>query len=102
VRSRWLFESLDDGKADGVMATLSTRFNDLTGAEQRALEEWRAIAPEQDANTRARLAATATSFARFDVDLARALLYRGWWLTGATFAIHQRHQVPELPGWRPI
>jgi NTE family protein len=90
---------LTDGHADGVMATLWTRFS----AEERvALAEWRGVAPEQDPATAEELAGTTTSFGRFDPDLARALVYRGWWLTGAAFALHQRHQVPELPGWRPI
>jgi NTE family protein len=102
VRARWLFETVDGGKADGVMATLWTNFDRVTGDERDALEEWRGTSPEQDASTRAALAATATSFARFDSDLARALVYRGWWLAGATFALYHRHQVPELPLWRPL
>ena len=99
VRSRWLMGRLTDGHSDGVMATLWTRFS----AEERvALAEWRGVAREQDPATAEELAGTATSFGRFDPVLARALVYRGWWLTGAAFALHQRHQVPELPGWRPI
>ena len=81
VRSRWLMGRVEDGQVDGVIATLWTRFS---AEQQKELLEWTALAPEQDAATSAQLAGTATSFGRFDADLARALVYRAWWLTGAT------------------
>jgi NTE family protein len=47
-----------------------------------------------------RLAQYATSFDRFPTDVCRELLYRGWWLAGATLTRYHRDVLPaELPNW---
>jgi NTE family protein len=45
----------------------------------------------------------ATSFDQFPEAHARDLLYRGWWLTGATLATYHPDLVPEpYPPWRSL
>jgi hypothetical protein len=57
----------------------------------------------QDRATRRQLPRVATSFGRFSPDLAEALLYLGWWLSGAAFATYHREMLPaQLPRWRPL
>jgi NTE family protein len=50
------------------------------------------------------LAATETSVNRFPIDRCRSLIYRSWWLTGATLARwHAEVMPPErYPAWRPL
>ena len=47
------------------------------------------------------LARVKTSFAGFDRETCEQLVYRGWWLTGATLATYHREALPAaLPSWR--
>lgn len=78
----------------GVLFGLATAFD--------APDEWKATRPERD-EWRVRLAQYKTSFAKFPVDICEQLLYRGWWLTGATLtAYHRAVLPPSLPEWRPL
>lgn len=63
--------------------------------------EWVATRPERD-ELRIKLALVKTTFARFDRELCRQLVYRGWWLTGCSIATFHRDLIGELPRWRPL
>jgi NTE family protein len=70
------------------------------GTSTEATDEWREGRPEHE-EWRERLVKVATSFDRFDPELCRRLVYRGWWLTGATLSRFHRELLPErLPAWR--
>ena len=63
--------------------------------------EWVATRPEHE-ELRLKLALVKTTFARFDRELCRQLVYRGWWLAGCSIATFHRDLVDELPEWRPL
>jgi NTE family protein len=48
------------------------------------------------------LALVATSFDRFPLERCRALLYRGWWLAGATISTYHPDLLPTAVGWRDV
>jgi len=49
------------------------------------------------------LAKVKTTFARFSADTCVQLVYRGWWLAGATLSSFHREVLPaELPTWRAL
>jgi NTE family protein len=49
------------------------------------------------------LALVKTTFARFPFETCEALIYRGWWLAGASISTFHRELLPEkLPSWRSI
>ena len=83
------------GARRGVLFGLATTL------DQGLAQGWRAQNPEQSDGDRRRLALTKTSFDEFDFALCRDLMYRGWWLAGATLSQYHRDLLPpELPGWR--
>jgi NTE family protein len=49
-----------------------------------------------------RLAEVKTTFARLPAEICEQLLYRGWWLTGASLATFHRQLLTELPVWRAL
>jgi len=58
---------------------------------------------EEHADLRPSLARLKTSFAKFPLDQCRQLVYRGWWLTGASLATYHRQLLPaKLPDWRQL
>jgi NTE family protein len=63
--------------------------------------EWVATRPEHE-ELRLKLALVKTTFARFDRELCRQLVYRGWWLAGCSIATFHRDLIDELPSWRPL
>jgi NTE family protein len=76
----------------GVLFGLSTTLT--------ATPEWLQGRPEQSAQMRDRLARLKTSFAKFSLEDCRELVYRGWWLTGATLSRYHRSLLPTpLPVW---
>jgi NTE family protein len=78
----------------GVLFGLATTFD--------APDEWSNTRPERD-EWRVQLAMYKTSFAKFPVEICDRLLYRGWWLTGATLTAYHRAVLPRsLPDWRPL
>jgi len=64
----------------GVLMDLAT---DVSGP---GVDAWRAQHPEHRTWNGKDLAFVPTVFDRLDPQLCRLLVYRGWWLTGATFA----------------
>jgi NTE family protein len=78
----------------GVLFGLATTFD--------APDEWSNTRPEHD-EWRVQLAMYKTSFAKFPLEICERLLYRGWWLTGATLTAYHRAVLPRsLPDWRPL
>jgi NTE family protein len=63
--------------------------------------EWVATRPEHE-ELRLKLALVKTTFARFDRELCRQLVYRGWWLAGCSIATFHRDLIDQLPNWRPL
>ena len=56
---------------------------------------------DEDRSTVNMLAGYKTSFDRFPRDVCEKLIYRGWWLAGATLSAYHRAALPDrLPTWR--
>jgi NTE family protein len=91
LRTRWMVERFHgwDQKPGGQrpvsarQGLLFTLASDRTGA---AVEDWRERHPEHRSWNGRDLAFVPTVFDRLDPALCRLLVYRGWWLTGASFA----------------
>jgi len=67
-----------------------------------ATPEWATDRPEHP-EWREELAELHTSLARFPLDVCRRLIYRGWWLAGATLSRYHRVLLPStLPSWRDL
>lgn len=65
--------------------------------------EWAESRPEHQELDPSTLARLATSFAKFPLDQCRQLVYRGWWLTGASLTAYHRELLPhQLPDWREL
>jgi NTE family protein len=78
----------------GVLFNLATTMD--------ATDEWLEGRPEHD-EWRVPLADVATTFDRFATELCERLIYRGWWLTGATLSCYHRDLLPAtLPPWRAL
>jgi NTE family protein len=103
LRSRWMverFETYERERAKGLPATewgrqgvLMGLGSNLDGAE---VDTWRAAHEEHRTWQGKDLALVPTVFDRLDPRLCRLLIYRAWWLTGATLA--QFHPgLVELP-----
>lgn len=76
----------------GVLFGLATTMPEGTAAE------WRATRPEPSRDAVIALARTSTTLDLFPQELCERLMYRGWWLTGATLSQYQRELLPaELP-----
>lgn len=75
----------------GVLFGLTTTFDDRNPVSA----EWTQGRPEHPELTQS-LARVKTSFARFSEETCRQLVYRGWWLTGATITIYHRHALPGV------
>jgi NTE family protein len=79
----------------GVLFGLATTIPDATA-------EWTEGRPEHP-EWREELAEVHTSFAEFPPELCERLLYRGWWLAGATLSRYHRSFLPStLPTWRGL
>lgn len=66
----------------GVLMTLASQVNGSAAAQ------WRATFPEERTWQKKDLAFVPTVFDRLDRELCRLLVYRGWWLTGATIVTY--------------
>lgn len=57
---------------------------------------------DEDRDSVVHLAGYKTSFDEFPKHICDKLLYRGWWLAGATLSAYHRELLPPaLPTWRP-
>jgi NTE family protein len=78
----------------GVLFSLGTRM--------RVSDEWEEGRPEHP-EWREELVNVPTSFDKFPRELCRRLVYRGWWLTGASLSRFHRELLPAaLPSWREV
>jgi len=67
-----------------------------------APEEWTKDRDE-DLESVASLAGYKTTFTRVPKKIAHKLIYRGWWLAGATLSAYHRTELPTtLPTWRSL
>ena len=97
LRTRWMVDRfqagadvprdqpLPVGARRGVLTGLATDFPD-PGSE--SLQLWRAAHREVSEYDGKHLAQVPTVFDRLDESLCRALIHRGWWLTGAALAMY--------------
>jgi hypothetical protein len=81
----------------GVLFGLATTLG------EKAPPEWADTRPEPSREEIVDLALTDTSFGKFDRELCKRLIHRGWWLAGATLtAFHRDHLPDTLPDWRSL
>jgi hypothetical protein len=79
----------------GVMFGLATKVPQVP-------EEW-GESRDEDLGSVRMIAGYKTSFDSFPKEVCLKLLYRGWWLSGATLSAYHRSELPEnLPVWRPL
>ena len=88
----------------GLTFNLATTFDEdaLELEQRRRLEDWRKANAEHSATDRANLRSQPTSFGRFDIETATAIVQRSWWLCGATMLTYYPELLHRLPRWRPI
>jgi NTE family protein len=80
----------------GVLMTLASQ---ITGS---AATRWRSSFPEERNWQGKDLAFVPTVFDRLDRALCRLLVYRGWWLTGATIAAYHPGLAPPPSSAPPL
>jgi NTE family protein len=97
LRTRWMVDRFEHGgqvppgqplpvgARRGVLTGLATEFPD---PGQASLPLWRAAHREISEHDGKHLAQVPTVFDRLDESLCRALVHRGWWLTGAAIAMY--------------
>jgi NTE family protein len=92
-RARNAGQPAPEGSRQGVLFGLATSIAVVS-------PDWVA---EEHADLRLSLARLKTSFAKFPLEQCRQLVYRGWWLTGASLATYHRQLLPaKLPDWRQL
>jgi NTE family protein len=78
----------------GVLFGLASTIDDVPS-------EW-VDTRDEDRDSVVQLAGYKTSFDEFPKEICDKLLYRGWWLAGATLSAYHRELLPTaLPAWRP-
>ena len=87
--------ALPEGARRGVLTGLATRFPDEPGRGDGRLAEWRAAHAEIVEHDGSHLATVPTVFDALDEPLCRALIHRGWWLTGAAIACYHPDGLPD-------
>jgi len=107
LRTRWMVDRfqqaasvplgtpLPPGARRGVLTGLATQFPDPAGANDGRLGDWRAAHEEVVEHDGQHLAKVPTVFDEIDEPLCRALVHRGWWLTGAALATHHPARIPD-------
>ncbi len=98
------FRATEDATAKGEPPPPWGRLGVLFGLATRldATPEWSSGRPEHP-EWRVELAEVHTSFAKFPVEVCERLVYRGWWLAGATLSRYHRSLLPQtLPSWRAL
>ncbi|MGQ0823780.1 MAG: patatin-like phospholipase family protein [Actinomycetota bacterium] len=104
LRARTLMRDfMSEAGLQGVTFTLGTRFRPETLQEdaRERYAEWCNENPEQSQTTRDALERFPTTFSTIPTPTADALIYRGWWLCGATLLTYQPDAIGGvLPSWR--
>jgi NTE family protein len=90
----------------GVLASLASSVDGVPAAwtgERPEVAPWLPRDTDRNAWVKA-VALTATSFDEFPRSRCDELVYRGWWLTGATLARYHPDVLPEgsYPRWRDL
>ncbi|MEU6378987.1 patatin-like phospholipase family protein [Streptomyces sp. NPDC046909] len=91
-------EPLPPGARRGVLMALATDFPDHGSGQ---LDKWRDSFPEHRTYDGRDLSLVPTVFDRLPEPLCRALVYRGWWLTGAALATYHPHRLPDVTSLNP-
>ena len=93
LRTRWMVdrfraaeEASDTGSGAPAWARQGVLMSLASNVSGSGADEWRKKHPEERAWQGRDLAFVPTVFDRLDQRLCRLLIYRGWWLTGATIA----------------
>jgi NTE family protein len=98
------FQSHERARAEGREPPPEARMGvlfGLTSTVDDAPTEWTEGRDEDRSSVR-KLAGYKTSFDQFPRAICDKLMYRGWWLAGATLSAYHREQLPAgLPTWRP-
>lgn len=104
LRTRWMVERFQTGAETplgqplpigarrGVLTGLATAFAD-PGPD--SLRRWRAAHREISEHDGKHLAQVPTVFDKLDKSLCRALIHRGWWLTGAALAMYHPERLGD-------
>jgi NTE family protein len=99
------FQAFERARAEGKPPSPEARMGTLFGLASTvddAPEEW-TRGRDEDRGSVEKLAGYKTSFDKFPRDICEKLIYRGWWLSGATLSAYHRAELPaELPSWRPL
>jgi NTE family protein len=82
---------LPSGARRGVLTSLATSFPAAGGL----LPDWRAAHPEAREHDGRDLALVPTVFDEIDERLCRALVRRGWWLTGAALSLYHTGRIGD-------
>jgi NTE family protein len=106
LRRRWMverfraWEQTPVGQPKPPNARLGVLFNLATTIDPAP--EWSEGRPEHD-ERRIPLAELKTTFNRFSRETCAHLVYRGWWLAGASLSkFHPELMTQSLPEWRPL
>ena len=104
LRTRWMVDRfergrtvaegapLPDGARRGVLTSLATAFPEDGSI---SISSWKGAHPEAREHDGKDLSLVPTVFDELPEDLCRALVRRGWWLTGAALTAYYPHLVPD-------
>ncbi|HEX3909763.1 MAG TPA: patatin-like phospholipase family protein [Solirubrobacteraceae bacterium] len=109
LRTRWMvdrFKARESAERAGEPVPSWGRLGVLmalaSDVEGPAADQWRASFPEHRDWQGRDLAFVPTVFDRLDRALCRLLVYRGWWLTGATIAAHHPNLAAQPSSAPPL
>ena len=99
------FRAFEQARAEGRSPPEEARMGVLFGLASSVADapaEW-TEGRDEDLGSVETIASYKTSFDEFPRDVCAKLIYRGWWLSGATLSAYHRAELPaELPQWRPL
>jgi NTE family protein len=98
------FQAWEQARAANTPPPRWARFGVLFGlaTTMQPTQEWASVRPEHP-EWREQLVNVHTSLGKFPVEVCTRLVYRGWWLAGATLSRFHRQLLPEaLPAWREL
>lgn len=95
------FTSPDPNTLSGCLFNLRSPYpRDVPESNAAALAAFTSQNPPVTNEALAQLASYPTTFHRIDADTAHQLIYRGWWLTGATLTAYAPDLVEEPPTYQ--
>jgi NTE family protein len=100
ARFRAYEQAVAEGKPPPEDARRGVLFGLASSVEAPA--EW-TTGRDEDRDSVQMIASYKTSFDEFPRDICEKLIYRGWWLSGATLSAYHRSELPaDLPQWRSL